>query len=101
MTTGDPNQLVVTYGSLEQAAASIQQQGNQLRGDLEEIQGWVRQVADVWQGEAKEAYDRVQHTWDQKADHLHNVLLSIAAEVRVASGDYSATDKKAAQMFGG
>ncbi|MET7641761.1 WXG100 family type VII secretion target [Streptomyces sp. NPDC005438] len=97
----DPSQLTVTYSSLEEAAQQIQTEAKHLRKDLEDIQAAIRQVDDVWEGEAKTVYRQVQHTWDLKADHLQNVLLSIAAELKVASGDYRATDKKAAGLFGG
>lgn len=99
MPSNDPTQLTVTYDSLDEAAASIQSAAEKLRRQLEDVQAAVRKVADVWEGDAKQVYDQVQHTWDQRADNLQNVLLSIAAEVKVASGDYRASDKKAASFF--
>jgi 6 kDa early secretory antigenic target len=91
--------LKVTYSSLEEAANDIQTQAGLLRADLEDIQQEVKKVADVWKGEAHDAYTQVQHTWDAKANDIQNLLINIAAEIRMASGDYSATDKKAAGMF--
>lgn len=93
------SEMKVTYAALESAADDIQTQAKALRADLEEIQQAVKSVSEVWEGEAKQTYDQAQHTWDQKADHMQNLLMNIAAEIRVASGDYSATDQKAAGMF--
>jgi WXG100 family type VII secretion target len=101
MSHGDPNQVVVTYSSLEEAAQSIQRQAKQLDQDLREIQGWVKGIASVWEGEAKTAYDGVQAKWDAKATHIHTILNEIANKVRTASSDYGSTDKKAAQSFQG
>lgn len=91
--------LKVNYGSLEEAANAIMTEAKHLRVDMEKVQAKIRSVSEIWDGEAHQAYSQAQVAWDQKADDLQNRLLSIAGEVRVASGNYSATDLRAAKMF--
>lgn len=99
MASGDPSQLVVNYGSLDKAASDIEAAAKRLRGDLERVQQEVKKVAQTWEGEAQTAYMRVHVTWDQKADSLERTLNQIAAKVRQASGEYLASDRKAAGRF--
>ena len=56
-------------------------------------------VSANWEGEAQTQYNTMQHQWNQKADHVQNILGDIANKVRRASGDYHATDKRAAGNF--
>ncbi|MFD6422835.1 MULTISPECIES: WXG100 family type VII secretion target [unclassified Streptomyces] len=98
MTTNDGT-TVVTYSSLEGAAASIERQGKQLDEDLAAIKRRVASVAELWQGEAKGAYDTAQAGWDKDARSVHDSLLQITRAVREAASAYQAGDKKAAQNF--
>ncbi len=94
------DEIAVRYSSLQEAAASIKQQASRLRGDLEDIRQAVNRVSANWEGEAQTQYNTMQQQWNQKADHVHNILNSIADKVTQASGDYQATDKRAAGNFG-
>lgn len=93
------DEIAVRYSSLEEAASNIDRQAGRLRGDLEDIRQAVQRVSANWEGEAQTQYNTMQQKWNQKADHIHNILSDIANKVRRASGDYSATDKKAAGQF--
>jgi WXG100 family type VII secretion target len=93
------DEIAVTYASLEEAAATIDRQAGKLRGDLEDIRQAVSRVSANWEGEAQTQYNTMQHQWNQKADHVESILRSIATKVRTASGDYAATDKRAAGQF--
>lgn len=90
---------VVTYASLDAAAASIERQGKQLDEDLAAIKSRVASVAELWQGEAKGAYDTAQAGWDKDARAIHESLLQISRSVREAASAYHGGDKKAAQNF--
>ncbi|WEH39365.1 WXG100 family type VII secretion target [Streptomyces sp. NBC_01218] len=90
---------VVTYSSLEAAAASIERQGKQLDEDLAAIKRRVASVSELWQGEAKGAYDTAQAGWDKDARAIHESLLAISRAVREAAPAYQGGDKKAAQNF--
>ncbi|MFF7362527.1 WXG100 family type VII secretion target [Streptomyces sp. NPDC008125] len=90
---------VVTYSSLEAAAASIERQSKQLDEDLAAIKRRVASVAELWEGEAKSAYDTAQAGWDKDARSIHDSLQQISRSVREASTAYQGGDRKAAQNF--
>ncbi|MGW1463964.1 WXG100 family type VII secretion target [Streptomyces sp. NPDC002308] len=90
---------VVTYASLEAAAASIERQSKQLDEDLAAIKRRVASVSELWEGEAKSAYDTAQAGWDKDARSIHESLQQISRSVREASTAYQGGDKKAAQNF--
>ncbi|MFC7218324.1 WXG100 family type VII secretion target [Streptomyces polyrhachis] len=96
-----PGELLVTYAGLSQAASEIRRQSQELMADLEEIKSTVRTVAASWEGEAKQSYDAVQAVWDQNAQQVQAALAQISAAVETAGSNYSATDRKAAGLFGG
>ncbi|MGC5344614.1 WXG100 family type VII secretion target [Streptomyces sp. DT24] len=91
--------MVVTYASLEQAAAAIDSQGKRLEEDLEAIKRKVASVSELWTGEAKSAYDTAQQKWDNEARGIHNALVAISRAVREAAPAYRGGDLKAAQNF--
>jgi WXG100 family type VII secretion target len=93
------DEIAVRYSSLQEASASIKQQAGRLRGDLEDIRQAVHRVTANWEGEAQTQYNTMQDQWNKKADHVQNILVSIADKVSQASGDYQATDKRAAGNF--
>ncbi|MFG3253606.1 WXG100 family type VII secretion target [Streptomyces sp. NPDC048172] len=91
--------LKVTYASLDAAADDLDREARELRADLAKVMGVVKKICDGWDGMSNENYLRVQKMWNAKADDLERRLTSIAGAVRMASGDYRATDKKAAGLF--
>ena len=93
-------ELKVTYASLHEASEAIKKQANLLEHDLNDLLGRVRAVSAHWDGEAKQAFDAVAREWENRTHHMHEVLESIAGKVQIASGSYSAADKKAAGYFG-
>ncbi|MFJ4965625.1 WXG domain conatining protein [Streptomyces sp. ADI96-02] len=90
---------VVTYASLDLAAAAIERQGKQLDEDLSAIKSMVASVSELWEGEAKQAYQQSQAKWDQDATAIRQNLADIARHVRDAAPAYRGGDKRAAANF--
>ncbi|WP_299533124.1 WXG100 family type VII secretion target [uncultured Streptomyces sp.] len=90
---------VVTYSSLEQAASTIEAQSKRLDADLAAIKHEIASVSELWQGEAKGAYDAAQAGWDKDARAIHDSLAAIARAVREAAPAYQGGDRRAAQNF--
>ncbi|MEV6316482.1 WXG100 family type VII secretion target [Streptomyces sp. NPDC051776] len=91
--------MVVTYASLDQAAGDIKAQADALNRSLEAIQAKIRSVADLWEGEARDAYNQAQAKWDQDASAIHTALTQISRAVQDAAPAYKGGDHKAAQNF--
>ncbi|MFJ8747748.1 WXG100 family type VII secretion target [Streptomyces sp. NPDC102441] len=95
----DDGTMVVTYASLEQAAGDIDRQSKQLQEDLAAIKRMIANVSELWQGEAKSAYDTAQAGWDSEATGIHTALSEISRKVRDAGAAYHAGDKRARANF--
>uniref|UniRef100_A0AAU3GQ04 ESAT-6-like protein n=1 Tax=Streptomyces sp. NBC_01401 TaxID=2903854 RepID=A0AAU3GQ04_9ACTN len=98
MPTNDGT-MVVTYASLEQAAGDIDRQSKQLDEDLAAIKRVVSSASELWQGEAKSAFDTSKISWDRDAKGIHAALTEISRKVRDASSSYHAGDKRARANF--
>lgn len=90
---------VVTYASLELAAAAIDRQAKQLDQDLTAIKTMIASVSELWEGEAKSAYQDAQKRWDADATGIRENLSQISRAVRDAGTAYRSGDKRAAANF--
>ncbi|MFE4800690.1 WXG100 family type VII secretion target [Streptomyces sp. NPDC056708] len=99
MPSNHDGTMVVTYASLDLAAGAIDLQSKKLQEDLAAIQQMIRNVSELWVGEAKEAYDTAQRGWDADATAIHGALSEISRKVRDASAAYQAGDKRARANF--
>ncbi|MFI9027293.1 WXG100 family type VII secretion target [Streptomyces sp. NPDC053560] len=99
MSLDNLDDIAVSYGSLHNASEGIKKNAERLRGDMEVLQSELKSVVESWEGEAQQAYARVQTNWDKQADELFNVMLKIAAQVNQASDDYRHTDLKGRSYF--
>ena len=90
---------VVTYASLDLAAASIERQAKQLDQDLRASKTMIASVSELWEGEAKTAYRDAQNRWDVQASGIKENLSQISRAVRNAEAAYRSGDKRAAANF--
>ncbi|MFE9883399.1 WXG100 family type VII secretion target [Streptomyces scopuliridis] len=95
----DDGTMIVTYASLDAAAGDIRKQADKLDRSLDAIQAKIRSVSDLWEGEAREAYNIAQADWDRKAKEIHTALLQISRAVQEAAPAYKAGDKRSAANF--
>jgi WXG100 family type VII secretion target len=95
----DSGTMIVTYAKLDEAARHIKTQADRLDQSLEAIQAKIRTVSDLWEGEAREAYNTAQAEWDKEARAVHTALLQISRAVQDASPAYQGGDKRAAANF--
>ncbi|GAA2226578.1 hypothetical protein GCM10010232_10140 [Streptomyces amakusaensis] len=91
--------LVVTYASLDQAAATIDKQADRLDKSLDAIQAKIRSISSTFEGEAATAADNYHKQWDKETRMIHTALKGIARAVREAAPAYQAGDRKAAGYF--
>ncbi|MFF2524594.1 WXG100 family type VII secretion target [Streptomyces sp. NPDC087420] len=91
--------MIVTYTRLDDAARDIKTQADRLDQSLKAIQAKIRSVSDLWEGEAREAYNGAQAKWDKDAMAIHTALLQISRAVQEAAPAYKAGDQKAASNF--
>ncbi|WP_434597293.1 WXG100 family type VII secretion target [Streptomyces sp. A5-4] len=95
----DDGTTVVTYARLDDAARDIKAQADRLDQSLDAIQAKIATLSDLWEGEAREAYNTAQRDWDREAKAIHTSLIQISQAVQRAAPDYKAGDIKGAQAF--
>jgi len=95
------SEISVSYGGVNELAAQVRSSANEIKRELDDLQGRVSKVASVWTGEAQVAYSALQKDWSAKTEDLHGVLFEIARRMEEATHDYHGTDRKIANAFRG
>ncbi|HET6861313.1 MAG TPA: WXG100 family type VII secretion target [Streptomyces sp.] len=98
MVHGDGT-LVVTYAKLDETALEIRNQGKRLEESLQAIKTKISAVSELWEGEAREAYNTAQADWDRQAMEIHRSLETISNQIAEASIAYRTADRKGGQGF--
>ncbi|KUH36918.1 MULTISPECIES: WXG100 family type VII secretion target [Streptomyces] len=99
MANNNDGTMIVTYARLEDAARDIKKQADRLDQSLKAIKAKINSISELWQGDAREAYNTAQAEWDRKAMAIHTSLIQISNAVREAAPAYQQGDKKAASNF--
>jgi WXG100 family type VII secretion target len=68
---------------------------------LDDLRARVAPLQQIWTREAAEAYRAEQARWDQAAAALNDILFSLGNAVRDGADDVAATDRSAANAWGG
>ncbi|RDG37697.1 WXG100 family type VII secretion target [Streptomyces corynorhini] len=95
----DDGTMIVKYSSLDQAANSIRTQAGKLQNSLDAIKAKIESISELWEGEAREAYNAGQQQWNKDASEIQKNLRDIATAVDNAGTSYRSGDKKAAANF--
>ncbi|MFF5565066.1 WXG100 family type VII secretion target [Streptomyces sp. NPDC012623] len=95
----DDGTMIVKYSSLTEAAGSIRTQAGKLQNSLDAIAAKIASISELWEGEAREAYNAGQKQWNKDATEIQKNLTDIAAAVEQAGPTYHGGDKKAAANF--
>lgn len=72
-----------------------------LNAALDELRSHIAPLQQIWTREAAEAYRIEQAGWDQAAASLNDILFSLGNAVRDGADDVAATDRRAANAWGG
>jgi ESAT-6 family protein len=72
-----------------------------LNAALDELRSHIAPLQQIWTREAAEAYRVEQAGWDQAAASLNEILFSLGNAVRDGADDVAATDRSAANAWGG
>ncbi|MGW0733537.1 WXG100 family type VII secretion target [Streptomyces sp. NPDC002851] len=92
--------ILVNYTTITTAAQDVRKTAGHIKERLQDIEDAVRQVAQSWEGEAQEGYQRKQREWDKTAADLHQTLMKIAKALDNSAESYRGTEKANAQIWG-
>jgi 6 kDa early secretory antigenic target len=89
------------FTGIEAGASSIASSVQTVQGLLDEGKQSLAKLANAWGGTGSDAYQAVQHDWQQKSDDLNNSLQALSHTITEASQAMSSTERGVSGMFGG
>jgi WXG100 family type VII secretion target len=66
--------LSISYAALAQGEQELGRASMEARNAIEDLKAKLNQHLSEWTGDARTAYERVQHEWDQAFAHMAAVL---------------------------
>ncbi|MDC0772155.1 WXG100 family type VII secretion target [Streptomyces sp. HD] len=91
--------ILVNYATITNASTDVKSTAGRIKQQLDDLEAAVKRVANTWEGEAQEGYQRKQREWDQTAADLHATLLKISTALQSAAENYQATEKSNANTW--
>jgi early secretory antigenic target protein ESAT-6 len=91
--------ILVNYATITNASTDVKSTAGRIKQQLDDLEAAVKRVANSWEGEAQEGYQRKQREWDQTAADLHQTLLKISTALQSAAESYQATEKSNASTW--
>ncbi|MBV6702894.1 WXG100 family type VII secretion target [Kitasatospora aureofaciens] len=79
---------------IEEAIGKIAQERTKLNGTMDGIAGG-------WQGQAADAYKKLQHQYNEDIDKLNESLRAIKDAIELTTKHYAATEAQQQQQFTG
>src|SRR5213080_5274360 len=95
----DGQGIKVGFGAISNASHVLTAQAKQIKNEQETLQQQLQQLFAAWGGEAQTAYHTLQNQWNQAADDLNQVLMSIATAVGAAHDSYLMGEKQNIARF--
>jgi 6 kDa early secretory antigenic target len=92
--------ILVNYATITNASTDVKSTAGRIKQQLDDLEAAVKRVANTWEGEAQEGYQRKQREWDQTAADLHSTLLKISTALQSAAENYPATENTNASTWG-
>jgi WXG100 family type VII secretion target len=94
--------LSYNFGQIEYTVRQeIQATSTRLNAALDDLRTQIAPLQAVWTRQAAEAYRIDQTRWEQATSALNDILIRLGNAVRDGSDDVAATDRMAANAWGG
>lgn len=90
----------VVHGSLNQAAADLQQTVKNIDDRLNQLEADLAPLKSDWSGSAQQAYHVAKAKWDKAIEDMKLLLAETGTGVQQSNEDYRAADLRGAAQFG-
>lgn len=90
----------INHGALDMAVDDIGTGLNQINSRLDQLDSELRQLAQNWEGHAKEAYDVARAEWNDGMSGMNEILNALRMSVAQANATYQQMDQRNAGRFG-
>ncbi|GAB3910555.1 hypothetical protein GCM10029964_114670 [Kibdelosporangium lantanae] len=93
-------EIKVSFAAIEAAGENIRAAFNKMVSELDDLKAKLSPLREAYEGEARDAWDRLQQDWNNKQDELNQVLSAIGTAVAQAAQDYQGTENQVKGMWG-
>ncbi|CAN3983045.1 WXG100 family type VII secretion target [Kitasatospora purpeofusca] len=93
--------ILVNFETIKNASSEVRRTAGTIKAQLEELKAGVTKISGSWEGAAQQGYQAHQAKWDQRAEHLQQVLESIAKSLDSAASSYQNTENRNATLWQG
>ncbi|MBO0677336.1 WXG100 family type VII secretion target [Mycolicibacterium sp. S2-37] len=87
------------FTGIEAGAGAISGSVQTIASLLDEGKASLAKLADAWGGSGSEAYQAVQHNWDQTSGELNSALQTLSNKITDAGQAMSSTENGVRGMF--
>jgi early secretory antigenic target protein ESAT-6 len=97
MATGDPTRIKVNFGALDTGASRITTIFKDLQTLQAHLDGDVKPVLGSWSGTAREAYFKVQQSWNKLNVQYQQALNKMGGGITTANTNFQSAEKQIAE----
>lgn len=91
----------VNFSGLDTGETEFQNAFNRLVTELENLENKLNTKTAIWQGSAKDAYDRTRRIWQQEAKGLADIVSLLAKNINITNMNMKDVERINAAMFDG
>lgn len=88
-------------GALRKGAESVNQAKGNIQRQISNVRGEIEQMRGFWTGGAATAFTQMLNTWDEKANGLNNVLVTLEDALRGTEREQAAAEDEHRQTITG
>lgn len=89
----------VSPEEMEAVSAKLMAGSGEIDAKLLELRGEVQGMADIFQGQAADSFQRLYENWNQSGNSLNEALSGISEMLKKAAEIYRDTDTQIASQF--
>ncbi|HEY8788822.1 MAG TPA: WXG100 family type VII secretion target [Actinopolymorphaceae bacterium] len=87
-------------GGIDQGAQDLEAVARAMRQELEDLETFLKNRTESWEGPARQAYFVAQGEWDKSFTKMDGVLSAAGVTVQTVGENYQTTENRNASMWG-
>ena len=96
---GSKDFIKVHYEGMDNLFRDLNRMAKQGEAAIQELVGKVTPGLSTWSGDARQAFDHAQRTWQAKFADMTAVLNAAALHISTSNENYQAMDRHGASLF--
>lgn len=91
----------INFSGLDTGETEFQNAFNRLVTELETLENKLNAKTAIWQGSAKDAYDRTRQVWQREAKGLSDIVALLAKNINITNMNMQDVERINTAMFDG